>query len=213
MRAFIDDVQWNLASSIRGHFIMFHHRVPDAVWLSVNQRVDVAAAFATTELIVSSPKVSHMVLRYCYGMVVQMCTIIRRQHLAVKFAREIVEKAAASNPFRSVVTLIQRLLGESRPVSALFVQYMKNLIDDVLNDNFLSSLTCASVHLEKMVHMLAQQNSCMHTLSNQIKAKKQLYRNAVFQAPTSQSAHGRMRSFVVSPEEEEEDKHNTYEWG
>ena len=211
VRAFIDNVQFNLASSIRGHYIVLHHQVPALTWWSSGETV--AAAFATTELILSSPKVSHMVLRYCYGMVVQMCTIIRRQHLAVKFAREIVEKAAASNPFRSVVTLIQRLLGESRPVSALFVQYMKNLIDDVLNDNFLSSLTCASVHLEKMVHMLAQQNSCMHTLSNQIKAKKQLYRNAVFQAPTSQSAHGRMRSFVVSPEEEEEDKHNTYEWG
>ena len=107
VRAFIDNVQFNLASSIRGHYIVLHQRVPALTWWSSGETV--AAAFATTELILSSPKVSLMVSRYCYMMVVQMCTIIRRGHLAVKFPREVVEKAAASNPFLSVVTLIQRI--------------------------------------------------------------------------------------------------------
>ena len=198
VRAFIDNVQFNLASSIRGHYIVFHHRVPALTWWSSGETV--AAAFATTELILSSPKVSLMVSRYCYMMVVQMCTIIRRGHLAVKFAREVVEKAAASNPFLSVVTLIQRLLGEKHPVCALFLKYIKNLIHEVLNDNFLSVLTCASVNLEKMVLLLVEQNgSCLRALSNQIKAEKQFYRNVPKRG--------------LEGEDEEEEKHNYYEWG
>ena len=98
------------------------------------------------------------------------------------------------------MTLIQRLLGEKHPVCALFLKYIKNLIHEVLNDNFLSVLTCASVKMEKMALILVEQNGgCLRALSNQIKAEKQFYRNIPKRG--------------LEGEDEEEEKHNYYEWG
>lgn len=207
VRAFVADVQHNLAMSVRAYYVE-----------SRNMRqlghIVVVYIFATTELILHSPQVSNAVSKYCHKLVKQMCFAIRQRPLNENLASVVVETATASNGLLSLMTAIERILNaySIAPV-AVIVTYIKELIGDILKRGYLSPLTCARVHLEEMALTLANSHNCMKRILMQEQEEQQVQEQEPQQEQESKWWDKLMNDLVKAKHPEDHmDHHNPYEW-